>query len=498
NKIINERKRSQIMTNKLVLIDGNSLLYRAYYALPLLHNDKGVYTNAVYGFSNILFRIIEEEQPTHMLVAFDAGKTTFRHSTYKEYKGGRQKTPPELSEQFPVMKEALQAFQIPTYELELYEADDIIGTLAYQAGNENWDVKVISGDRDLLQLITDQVTVDVTKKGVSEVESFTPETLLEKMEVTPEQVIELKALMGDNSDNIPGVPGVGVKTATKLIKQFGTLEKVYTHIDEVSGKKLKENLTSHEEDARMSHDLVTIDRNAPIQITLEDVPYSGYDRDKLYDLFSDLEFRTLLEKLGGSSEERESETEEVDYEVVEEITEDMFTSETTLFAEMLTENYHTASIKTIALVNRHNAYVIETQKAVQSDIFKAWAEDASQNKCVFDAKAVRVAFLPDGIDLQGIDFDMMLAAYLINPADKNDEIAPIARRNGFSSIKYNEEVYGKGKKLAVPEEAAAFYSHVIRKTNAMHELQGTFKELLDENNMNNLFTELELPLASIL
>src|SRR5699024_8360885 len=172
--------------------------------------------------------------------------------------------------------------------------------------------------------------------------------------------------------------------------------------------------------------------------------------------------------------------------------------ETTLFAEMLTENYHTASIKTIALVNRHNAYVIETQKAVQSDIFKAWAEDASQNKCVFDAKAVRVAFLHEGIDLQGIDFDMMLAAYLINPADKNDEIAPIARRNGFSSIKYNEEVYGKGKKLAVPEEAAAFYSHVIRKTNAMHELQGTFKELLDENNMNNLFTELELPLASIL
>lgn len=245
------------MTNKLVLIDGNSLLYRAFYALPLLHNDKGVYTNAVYGFSNILFRIIEEEQPTHMLVAFDAGKTTFRHSTYKEYKGGRQKTPPELSEQFPVMKEALQAFQIPTYELELYEADDIIGTLAYQAGKENWNVKVISGDRDLLQLISKNVTVDVTKKGVSEVESYTPESLLEKMEITPEQVIELKALMGDNSDNIPGVPGVGVKTATKLIKQYGTLQDVYANIDEVSGKKLKENLANHEEEARMSRELVT-------------------------------------------------------------------------------------------------------------------------------------------------------------------------------------------------------------------------------------------------
>ena len=486
------------MTNKLVLIDGNSLLYRAFYALPLLHNDKGVYTNAVYGFSNILFRIIEEEQPTHMLVAFDAGKTTFRHSTYKEYKGGRQKTPPELSEQFPVMKEALQAFQIPTYELELYEADDIIGTLAYQAGNENWDVKVISGDRDLLQLITDQVTVDVTKKGVSEVESFTPETLLEKMEVTPEQVIELKALMGDNSDNIPGVPGVGVKTATKLIKQFGTLNEVYTNIDKVSGKKLKENLTNHEEDARMSHELVTIDTDAPIQINLEDVPYSGYDRDKLYDLFSDLEFRTLLEKLGGVEETAETEAEEVEYEVVEKITEDLFTSDMTLFAEMLTENYHTAPIEVIALVNQQKAYIIDTQNAVQSSSFKAWAEDSTQKKSVFDAKATRVAFLHEGINLKGIDFDMMLAAYLINPADKNDEIAPIARRNGFSSIKYNEEVYGKGKKLAVPEDAAVFHSHIVRKTNAMHVLQRQFKDLLDENDMNDLFTELELPLAYIL
>src|SRR5699024_7714544 len=192
-----------------------------------LHNDKGVYTNAVYGFSNILLRILEEEKPTHMLVAFDAGKTTFRHSTYKEYKGGRQKTPPELSEQFPVVKEVLEAFHIPTYELELYEADDIIGTLANRAGKQNWDVKVISGDQDLLQLVTDKVTVDLTKKGVSEVESYTPETLLEKMEISPQQIIELKALMGDSSDNIPGVPGVGIKTATKLLKQYASLENVY-------------------------------------------------------------------------------------------------------------------------------------------------------------------------------------------------------------------------------------------------------------------------------
>lgn len=215
------------MSKKLVLIDGNSLLFRAYYALPLLHNDSGVYTNAVYGFTNILLNILEEEKPTHMLVAFDAGKTTFRHSSYKEYKGGRQKTPPELSEQFPLTRELLKAFNIPQYELDLYEADDIIGTLSLEGDKNDWEVKVISGDQDLLQLVSKQVTVDLTKKGVSEVVSYTPDSIVKEMELTAEQIIDLKALMGDSSDNIPGVPGVGIKTATKLLKEYKTLDNIY-------------------------------------------------------------------------------------------------------------------------------------------------------------------------------------------------------------------------------------------------------------------------------
>src|SRR5690625_408206 len=180
------------MSKKLVLIDGNSILFRAFYALPLLHNDKGVYTNAVFGFTTMLLKILEEEKPTHMLVAFDAGKTTFRHDTYKEYKGGRQKTPPELSEQFPLTREILSAFHIPHYELTMYEADDIIGTLSKQADGQAFDVKIISGDQDLLQLVSDRVTVNLTKKGVSEVESYTPKMLKDKMGLVPEQIIELK------------------------------------------------------------------------------------------------------------------------------------------------------------------------------------------------------------------------------------------------------------------------------------------------------------------
>src|SRR5690625_506627 len=274
------------MSKKLVLIDGNSILFRAFYALPLLHNDKGVYTNALYGFTNMLLNILEEEQPTHMLVAFDAGKTTFRHETYTEYKGGRQKTPPELSEQFPLSRKLLEAFQIAHYELDLYEADDIIGTLAEKASQEGWEIKVISGDQDLLQLVSEKVTVDVTRKGISEVESFTPETLIEKMELKPEQIIDLKALMGDSSDNIPGVPGGGIKTATRLLKQYGTLDNIYEHIDEISGKKLKENLVNYKDDAYMSRQLATIHRETPVTISMNDLTYSGFTYEDIYELLS--------------------------------------------------------------------------------------------------------------------------------------------------------------------------------------------------------------------
>lgn len=254
---------------KLVLIDGNSVLYRAFFALPLLSNKQGVHTNAVFGFTKMLLTILEREAPTHALVAFDAGKTTFRHETYKEYKGGRQKTPPELSEQFNMTRELLDAFKLTHYELENYEADDIIGTLSKQAEDKGFDVAVITGDKDMLQLVSEKTSVHLTKKGISETESYTPNYLYEKLEITPAQIVDMKALMGDASDNIPGVPGVGEKTAIKLLKQFETLTKVYDALDDVSGKKLKEKLATHKEDAFMSYELATINCESPIEVKLE-------------------------------------------------------------------------------------------------------------------------------------------------------------------------------------------------------------------------------------
>src|SRR5699024_9420414 len=392
------------MTNKLVLIDGNSIIYRAFFALPLLNNDKGIYTNAVYGFTTMLMRILEEEKPTHMLVAFDAGKTTFRHEQYEEYKGGRQKTPPELSEQFPVLKELLDSFKIAHYELDQYEADDIIGTLSKKGNDESWDVTVISGDRDLLQLVSEHVTVDVTKKGITDVESYTPELLMEKMEVTPEQIIDLKALMGDSSDNIPGVPGVGQKTATKLVKQYRSLEAVYDHLGDISGKKLKENLTEYKDQAFMSKDLVTINRNSPITITVDDIHYNGYEQTEVSTAFKNLGFQSLLERLSGETDESEgrADLEALDYTVVDEVTADMLTGEEAMVLEMMGENYHQEPIEGIGVVNTEHAYFIPTNIAVQSKVFKDWAEDIDQKKYVFDAKKTRVALLNQGIKVKGI------------------------------------------------------------------------------------------------
>ncbi|MCJ0931721.1 DNA polymerase I [Virgibacillus halodenitrificans] len=488
------------MANKLVLIDGNSIIYRSFFALPLLNNDKGVYTNAVYGFTTMLLRILEEEKPTHMLVAFDAGKTTFRHATYKEYKGGRQKTPPELSEQFPLLKEVLDAFQISHYELPNYEADDIIGTLSQEAKKENWNVTVISGDKDLLQLVSDKVTVNLTKKGISDVESYTPAFLKEKMEITQEQIIDLKALMGDSSDNIPGVPGVGQKTATKLLKQFETLEKVYDHVDEISGKKLKEKLVNHKEDAFMSKELVTINCSSPIDISLENIDYEGFEASKVSEIFKDLGFNSLLDKVGGLDDEEEKEKEvlkDIDYQIIDDLTPEMITGEEALVVEMLGDNYHQADIEGIGITNEQGSYFLSVESMLTSSFFKEWAENHQQEKYVFDAKQTLVSLLRHNIHIKGIKFDMLLTSYLLNPSENNHEIPAIAHRMGKKDVFFDEEIYGKGAKRKVPEQAI-LAEHIVRKTNALFALKEKMDDQLKDNQQYELCKELEMPLALIL
>jgi DNA polymerase I len=485
------------MTKKLVLIDGNSIAYRAFFALPLLNNDKGVHTNAVYGFTTMLQKVLEDEKPTHILVAFDAGKTTFRHKTFKEYKGGRQKTPPELSEQFPYIRELLDAYGIKRYEKENYEADDIIGTLSLQAESDGYEVKIFSGDKDLTQLSTDKTTVCITRKGITDLEVYTPDHIKEKWEISPDQIIDMKGLMGDSSDNIPGVPGVGEKTAIKLLKEFGSVEKLLESIDQVSGKKLKEKLEENKESAVMSKELATILREAPIEVKVEELGYDGMDNAKLKEVFKDLGFNSLLEKMGETPQEETQDLEEISYEILQKVEEKHLANESSLYIEMLEDNYHLGSIIGLGLHNDKGTFYFTLETALESEDFKKWAENDNNSKYVYDSKQTVVSLKRHGIDIKGIEFDLLLTSYILNPSASGDDFAAIAKAHGLPAVDTDEAVYGKGAKQKIPSEDV-LSEHLARKAAALLELKAVCIKELEDNEQLELINELELPLALIL
>lgn len=487
-----------MLKNKLILIDGNNVAFRAFFALPLLNTDKGIYTNAIYGFATMLMKILETEKPTHVLVAFDAGKKTFRHETYTEYKGGRQKTPPELSEQFPLILELLTKFGIKHYQVENYEADDIIGTLAAKAGQATWDVKVVTGDKDFLQLANDQVEIALIRKGISDVENYKPSDVQERYGIDPGRIIDLKGLMGDSSDNIPGVPGVGEKTAIKLLKQFGTIEGVYESIDDVSGKKLKEKLIDHHEQALMSKKLATIDREAPVTLSLEECQYTFEVTSELIHLFKELEFHSLLDRIGAEETiDQNAQDEAFEFETLSEITEDHLESPSSLIVEVTDSNYHYGDIHGIGLSNKTGSYFIPIKTALSSEVFRSWLEDEKTEKVVFDGKEDTVALSWREVHLKGIMFDIQLASYLIDPSETNDDLAAISNRHNLSYVYSDDAFYGKGAKHRIPGDEE-LGEHLARKARACLELLPLLQKKLDINQQTSLFNELELPLSLVL
>lgn len=480
---------------KLLLLDGNSLAYRAFFALPLLANDSGIHTNAVYGFTTMLQKIVEEEKPTKMLVAFDAGKTTFRHESYGDYKGGRQKTPPELSEQFPYLRKLIDAYQIKRYEKELYEADDIIGTLAKQAENEEMDVIIVSGDKDLTQLATDQVTVYITRKGMTDIEKYTPAHIEEKYGLSPLQIIDMKGLMGDASDNIPGVPGVGEKTAIKLLKEYGSVEALYEQIEAMKKSKMKEKLVENEESAKLSKKLATIFTEAPIDITLEDLNYPGPNEEELLNVWQELSFKSLIEKSEFQVEEKE--TAELDFEIVQEVTEDMLKETMAVHVEIENEHYHSCRVLGFGFTDGEKTFYLSFDAMQENETIKNWLEDETKKKYMSDSKAAQAILNRVGVELRGVEFDMLLAAYIVNPAISGDDIATLSKEFGYTDVQANETIYGKGAKWTVPQEKL-LAEHVCRKAFAIWSLQPVVEEKLKENEQFELYYELELPLASIL
>ena len=485
--------------SKVLLIDGNSVAFRAFYAtytaLDNFTNHAGVHTNAIFGFDNMLATLLKRDTPDKVLVAFDAGKTTFRTKKYDNYKGGRQKTPEELLEQMPLIKQMLEGYGIQHYELANYEADDIIGTLSHQADLAGDTVTIVTGDRDLTQLATANVTVAVTIKGLQETESYTPAHMQDKFEVTPKQFIDLKGLMGDTSDNYPGVTKVGEKTAIKLIKEFGSIENLYAHVDELKKSKMKENLINDRDNAFMSKDLATIRLDAPLTIGLDDIDYAGPDVETLRAFFTEMDMKSALKRLGAVPVA----VKQVEYT---ELTADNLALAMQLKApvafelSMLGDNYHTEALRGFMVADANQIFV-STDVSLLGDLeFSMWLGDAARQLTVFDAKRNIVAGSRAGVELHP-DFDALLASYLLDPDDNSTDLGTLARNHDYMQLQADVDVFGKGAKLHMPEKTD-FCNFLAQKADALLTLRPQLLAELAKQNESALFTDLELPLSTVL
>lgn len=489
--------------NKLLLIDGNSIAFRGFFALyqslDRFKNSSGLHTNALYAVHNMLENVLEKEQPTHVLVAFDAGKTTFRHSFYDDYKSGRAKTPSEFKEQMPYLRDLIEGLGMKHYELENYEADDIIGTLATHVDPEKFDVVVLSGDKDLTQLASDNIRVDVTVKGVSEIESYTPEHILEKYGLEPHQIIDMKGLAGDQSDNIPGVTKIGEKTAIKLLKEFGTVEGVYENVEDMKKSKMKENLINEKEIAFMSKRLATIDTNSPIEVKVEDLDFNGKNLEVLIPFYKEMDFNSFLGKLDSSFVEPEVEKKTaIDYIVATDLTEDMFSTDMSLYVEMLDENYHLSDVVGIAFGKEDRFYVTNDLAILDNEVFSNWISNEELSKKVFDTKRTEVALNRYDLKLKGVKYDMLLGAYLLDSTNNSEDMAEIAQSFDYFDIDNDEAIYGKGAKKGLPEDESVFFEHLARKIRTIESLYEPILEELENKNQLDLYFDIELPLAHIL
>lgn len=488
----------------LLLIDGNSVAFRAFFALHsqinTFINHNGLHTNAIYAFNTMLDVVLKTFTPTHVLVAFDAGKTTFRTAKFSDYKGQRDKTPSELSEQFPYLRDLLAAYGICAYELADFEADDIIGTLAQKAAAAGFTVDIVTGDRDLTQLATESVTVNVTVKGVNQLEAYTPAHVAEKYELTPRQIIDMKGLAGDTSDNYPGVTKVGEKTAIKLLKQFDSVEGIYENLDQLKPSKMKEHLEADREQAFLSKDLATIRQDAPLTIDLTDLVYQGRDVPALRDFYQEMDFNAFLSKLADPETEKARaaiEFQELTAASVPAVLAG-FTGPVAFYLEMLDTNYHTAPFAGFVIGQQGQWYVSTDVKLLQLPQFKAFLADAQQPKLVFDAKRTYVGLNRLEIPLAGIQFDLLLVSYLLNPNDSGNDLGKIAQLHQYREVATDEEVYGKGAKRALPEDPQVLYQHLAQKALAIEQLQPQLDQQLEANEQDGLFKEMELPLAIVL
>ena len=491
------------MNKTLVIIDGNSIINRAFYALPEMSNKEGLKTNAIYGFTNMLLKIIDTYNPTHISVAFDRKAPTFRHIEFKEYKAGRKKMPDELREQFEPLKDLLDKFNIHRLEIDGYEADDIIGTVSKIAEDNEFKVYIVTGDKDAIQLASNKTTTLITKKGVGEVEEYDYDSVIEKYEMTPTQFIDLKGLMGDKSDNIPGVPGIGEKTGIKLIKEFSSIEGIFDNIDSIKGstkKKLEEN----KELAIMSKKLATIIRDVPVEFNLEELEYGNYNTKDILDVFKYLGFTSLIPRIG-SLDESEDIVNEANVEIskLEDIDEfiNKVKENNELIIKTVTRegNILDKRIKYIFLsVDGKKIYYVEENSIHKLEYIFTSNEI---KKLGYNLKDDYIALKPYGIKLENIYFDITIAEYLIDSMSSTSyECSAIAMKYLTKKVKTKEELLGKGVKAKKYQDLSfeELSSHISQIIDTVKSVMPIMEENLKESNMDGLLYHVEMPLVEVL
>lgn len=472
---------------KIVLIDGNSILFRAYFATvktgAYMKYKAGVPTNALFGFVNMFEKMIEISKPDYLLVAFDAGKKTFRHEKYDVYKDGRSQTPDDLIAQFSIVEAFLKAYNVKSYKLVQYEADDIIGTMSKIAVEKGIEVEIYSSDKDLLQLVNDHVTVFLTKKGITDLEKNDPQMIKEKYDLTPNQIIDLKGLMGDPSDNIPGIPGIGEKTALKLLWEYGSVESVVEHSHELKGK-LKEKVETHQELGLMSKQIATIECESPITISLDELKVQPYQHEELMHFYQQYDLNALMRRIDIKKPV------ETNIEIVTKMP--VLKDKVALHAGILGANYHRGLLYGFAVYTKSGAYFISEQDARNDEVFLAWLKSGA--KIGYDIKRQMLGCKWNGIDVGGFTFDLKLASYVLDPSIK-DDFKVVCSFYGYEDVSYDETIYGKKDVLPEIETAA---NHLVNQAKAIYQLEEPSINRLKEANQYDLYEMIEFPLASIL
>ena len=494
------------MDKRLIIIDGNSIINRAFYALPDMTNSEGLHTNAVYGFTRMLFKIIDDYKPTHISVAFDKKAPTFRHKEYADYKAGRKKMPDELGQQLQPLKELLDTFNIHRMEMAGYEADDLIGTVAKMGEDNDFEVYIVTGDKDAIQLASNKTTTLITKKGVGEVEEYNYDSVVERYEMTPTQFIDLKGLMGDKSDNIPGVPGIGEKTGIKLIKEFSSIENIIENIDQLKGS-VKKKIEENKEQAIFSKKLATIIRDVPIEISLDELSYGDYDKKAVIEEFKKFGFTTLIKQVLAMDDiEGESTVEEkielkishldnvLEFKKEVEKTNKLFIKTVSKVGNILEQNLMYVFLS----ADGENIYYINDEEL---ELIKDIISNEEIKKIGYNLKDDYLAFKPYNIEINNMFFDIAIGEYLIDSKSSTSyECSDIAMKYLTKKIKSQEELLGKGAKakkfsdLSL-EELSTYFGEILNTVyNVYPMMEKTFKDM----DMEYLFYDMEMPLVEVL